>query len=73
MFANGGIQLEHCAVSDYGVRCAIEYNYVRWEILELSPQAGVATYESGSSGRLAAGHIYDVEPPATSDSSSEEA
>jgi hypothetical protein len=73
-FANGGgIPLEHCAVTDDGVRCAIEYNCVRWGVTEIPPQAGVAVYERGSSGRLAGGRIYDdVEPPAVSDMSSEE-
>src|SRR5919107_1745810 len=33
MFANaGGIGLEHCTLTDDGVRCAIEYNCVRWGI-----------------------------------------
>jgi SnoaL-like domain len=72
-FANGGgIPLEHCAVTDDGVRCAVEYNCVRWGVTEIPPQAGVAVYERGSSGRLAGGRIYDdVEPPAVSDTSSE--
>src|SRR5918997_1076163 len=31
LFANdGGIPLEHCTLTDDGVRCAIEYNCVRW-------------------------------------------
>src|SRR5919112_2413227 len=31
MFANsGGIELQHCTLTDDGVRCAIEYNCVRW-------------------------------------------
>jgi SnoaL-like domain len=70
-FANGGgIPLEHCTLTDDGVRCAIEYNCVRWGVTELPPQAGVAVYERGSSGRLAGGRIYDdVEPPAVSDTS----
>jgi hypothetical protein len=74
LFANGGgIGLEHCTLTDDGVRCAIEYNCVRWGVTEIPPQAGVAVYERGSSGRLAGGRIYDdVEPPAVSDMSSEE-
>jgi SnoaL-like domain len=28
--AGGGIGLEHCAVTDDGVRCALEFNCVRW-------------------------------------------
>ena len=71
LFANGGgIGLEHCTLTDDGMRCAIEYNCVRWGVTDLPPQAGVAVYERGSSGLLAAARIYDdVEPPAVSDTS----
>jgi hypothetical protein len=70
-FANGGgIPLEHCTATDDGVRCAIEFNSVRWGITEIPPQAGVAVYERGKSGRLAEGRIYDdVDPPSVSDAS----
>lgn len=70
MFANeGGIPLQFCTVTDDGTRCAIEYNAVRWGKDEIPPQAGIAVYERGSSGRLAAARIYDdVTPPAVSDS-----
>ena len=73
MFANGGgIPLEHCTLTDDSVRCAIEYNCVRWGATDIPPQAGVAVYERGNSGLLAAARIYDVvEPPAVSDTSSE--
>jgi hypothetical protein len=73
MFANGGgIPLEHCSITDDGVQCAIEYNCVRWELTDIPSQAGVAVYERGSGGLLAAARIYDdVEPPAVSDTSSE--
>jgi hypothetical protein len=67
----GGIPLEHCTLTDDGVRCAIEYNCVRWGEDEVPPQAGVAVYERGSSGFLAAARIYDdVAPPAVADTSS---
>jgi hypothetical protein len=71
LFANGGgISLEHCTLTDDGVRCAIEYNCVRWGATDIPPQAGVAIYERGSSGLLSAARIYDdVEPPAVSDTS----
>ena len=71
LFANrGGIGLEHCTLTDDGARCAIEYNCVRWGATDIPPQAGVAVYERGSSGLLAAARIYDdVEPPAVSDTS----
>jgi hypothetical protein len=64
LFADGGIQLEHCAVTDDGVRCALEYNAVAWGRTALPPQAGLAVYERGPTGLLAAARIYDdVEPP----------
>jgi hypothetical protein len=41
MFANaGGIGLEHCTLTDDGVRCAIEYDCVRWGTTDIPPQAG---------------------------------
>ncbi len=65
LFSNaGGIALEHCAVIDDGRACALEYNVMRWGQTELPPQAGVAVYVRGPSGRLAAARIYDdVDPP----------
>ena len=74
MFANGGgIPLEHCTLTDDGVRCAIEYNCVRWGVTDIPAQAGVAVYERGSSGLIATARIYDdVEPPTVSDTSSDE-
>jgi hypothetical protein len=71
MFVDGaGIPLELCAMTDDGQACALEYNVVRWGATALPPQAGVAVYQRGDSGRLAYGRIYDdVAPPAASDSS----
>jgi hypothetical protein len=65
LFSNGGgIPLEHCALVDDGRACALEYNVVRWGRSELPPEAGVAVYVRGPSGRLAAARIYDdAEPP----------
>jgi hypothetical protein len=73
LFSNGGgIPLEHCTLTDDGVRCAIEYNVVRWSENEVPPQAGVAVYEREPSGRLAGVRIYDdIEPPDVSDTSSD--
>jgi hypothetical protein len=63
--AGGGIGLQHCAVTDDGVRCALEYNCVRWGCHELAPQAGLGVYERGPDGLLAAARVYDdIEPPA---------
>jgi ketosteroid isomerase-like protein len=62
--AGGGIDLEHCAVTDDGVRCALEYNIVRWGSHDLPPQAGIAVFERGPDGLLAAARVYDdVEAP----------
>ena len=55
----GGIHLQRCAVTDDGVRCAVEYNCVRWDGHDMPPQAGIAVYERGADGRLAAARIYD--------------
>jgi hypothetical protein len=65
LFANGGgIALEHCTVTDDRVGCAIEYNAVAWGRTSIPPQAGVAVYERGPDGLLAAARIYDdVDPP----------
>jgi hypothetical protein len=66
-FSNGGgIPLEHCAVADDGRACALEYNVVAWGRTTLPPQAGLAVYVRGDSGRLAAVRIYDdADPPLT--------
>ena len=62
--AGGGVGLEHCAVTDDGVRCALEYNCVRWGRHALPPQAGIGVFERGPDGLLAAARVYDdVDPP----------
>lgn len=65
LFSNGGgIPLEHCTVTDDTRACALEYNVVRWGTTALPPQAGVAVYVRGESGKLAAARIYDdADPP----------
>jgi hypothetical protein len=65
LFSNeGGIPLEHCALADDGRACALEYNVVRWGQTDLWPEAGVAVYVRGPSGKLAAARIYDdTDPP----------
>jgi len=65
LFSNGGgVPLERCAFVDDERACALEYNVVCWGETELPPQAGVAVYVRGPSGKLAAARIYDdVSPP----------
>jgi hypothetical protein len=51
-------------VTDDGVRCALEYNCVRWGSYDMPPQAGIGVYERGPDGLLAAARVYDdVEAP----------
>jgi hypothetical protein len=57
--AGGGIGLTQCAVTDDGVRCAVEYNCVRWGSHQLPPQAGISIFERGPDGLLGAVRVYD--------------
>jgi hypothetical protein len=51
-------------VTDDGRVCALEYNVVAWGGTPMPPQAGIAVYLRGDSGRLAAARIYDdADPP----------
>jgi hypothetical protein len=64
VLAEGGIPLEHCTCTHDGTKCAVEYNISKWGKSDLPPQAGIAIYEQGSRGSLAAVRIYDdVKPP----------
>jgi hypothetical protein len=60
-FSNGGgVSLEHCALTDDGRSCALEYNAARWGRTELLPPvAGLAVYGRGTTGKLASVRIYD--------------
>jgi SnoaL-like domain len=64
-FSNGGgIRQEPCTVTDDGHACALEYTLLQWGRTELTPEAGLAVYVRGSSGKLASARIYDdLEPP----------
>ncbi len=62
--AGGGVGLQRCTVTDDGVRCAVEYNCLRWGSRNLPAQAGIGVYERSPDGLLAAVRMYDdVEPP----------
>lgn len=58
-FFGGGIRLEPCAVTDDGVRCAVEYNCAYWGGHDVPPQAGIVVYERDPAGLLAAARLYD--------------
>jgi hypothetical protein len=70
-FADGaGIPLQHCTVTDDGIACALEWNATKWGHTPIEPQAGIAIYQRGQSGKLACARIYDdLSPPTASDSS----
>ena len=57
--AGGGIGMQPSAVTDDGVRCALEYNCTRWGSRDFTPQAGIGVYERGPDGLLEAVRVYD--------------
>jgi len=60
----GAAELARRQTRDDGVRCVLEYNFVRWGRHDLPHQAGLGVYERGPDGLLAAVRLYDdVEPP----------
>lgn len=59
LFSRGGIPLEHCAVTDDGRCCALEYNVVGWDRTELPAEAGLAVCDRGSTGKLVSVRMYD--------------
>ncbi len=62
-FNRDGIGLEQCSVTDDGRRCALEYNVVHRGYSELAPQAGIAVFVRGASGKLASVRVYDDADP----------
>src|SRR3954447_10271373 len=57
--SGGGIGLEHCAVTDDGVSCALEYNCIRRGGHDLTPRAGLGVYHRPPDEMLAAVRVYD--------------
>jgi hypothetical protein len=55
----GEVELEHCAVTDDGRACALEYNVVARGGTPVPPQAGLAVYVRGDDGAIVAARIYD--------------
>jgi hypothetical protein len=64
LLAGGGIPLEHCGLFEDEHAHVLEYNVVKWGDTELPPQAGVAVYVRGPSGKIAAARVYDDVDPA---------
>lgn len=66
LFADGGVGMEPCSLTDDGRSCALEYNVTAWGRLQLPRQAGIAVYERARTGLLAAVRCYDdIERPAS--------
>jgi hypothetical protein len=59
----GGVSLEQCTVTDDGRSCALEYDAIRRGRTELPPDAGLAVYVRGATGRLAGARMYDDADP----------
>jgi hypothetical protein len=55
----GGIVLEPCTLTANDERTAVEFNIVRWGDVDLTPQAGLAVYQLGPTGRILANRVYD--------------
>ena len=64
-FSNGGgVQLQHGSCTSDGRATALEYNVVQWGTTVMAPQAGIAIYVLGGSGKIAEVRIYDdANPP----------
>jgi hypothetical protein len=63
LLSGGGIALQQCRVYDDGRICPLEFNVVASRGREVAPEAGMAVYARGESGRLAALRVYgDVGP-----------
>ena len=66
LFSNGGgIALQHCAIADDGISCAVESVVTAWGRSPLPHQAAAAVYERADTGLLSEVRIYDdVDRPA---------
>lgn len=60
LFSNGGgLGLEHCALTDEGASCAVEYVVTTWGRSALAHRAAAAVYERADTGLLSGVRIYD--------------
>jgi len=64
-FIKGGIPLKHCTATYDGTYFAVEYVFDEWGSKKFEPQAGIAVYKIGKTGKIASVRIYDdASPPA---------
>lgn len=62
--AGGGIEVELCAAVETERAWAVEYNLLRWGGSEVRPQPGLAVFDLGPEGGIAAARMYDdIGPP----------
>jgi hypothetical protein len=59
----GGVNLKHCTATFDGRHFAVEYVFDEWGNKKFEPQAGIAIYEIGETGKIAAVRIYDDATP----------
>ena len=59
----GGVTLKHCTATFDGRYFAVEYVFDEWGDKKFEPQAGIAIYEIGESGKIASVRIYDDASP----------
>lgn len=59
----GGVPLQHCTATFDGKHFAVEYIFDEWGNKKFEPQAGIAIYEIGETGKIAAIRIYDDASP----------
>jgi hypothetical protein len=62
-FRRGGVPLKHCTATYDGKHFAVEYIFDEWGDKKFEPQAGIAVYDIGESGKIAAVRIYDDASP----------
>jgi hypothetical protein len=58
-----GLPIEACAMTDDGRCCALEYNVVHSGHSDVAPEAGIAVFTRGDTGKLASVRIYDDADP----------
>jgi hypothetical protein len=59
----GGIPLKHCTATYNGRSFAVEYVFDEWGDVKFEPEAGIAVYDIGKSGKISAVRIYDDASP----------
>lgn len=66
-FYKGGVPLKHCTATFDERYFAVEYVFDQWGNVRFESQAGIAIYEIGKTGKIAAVRIYDDASPPPAD------